>query len=295
MRRDRPVTELLSGLRVVEGGMERREGGPERAPRDPVAGLGEARERALQPGGPAEAVRLSDAAVGEHELRGHRRAQRVLSLVLDGGEPRYAALDEEPSHEPFVVLRPDDRDVGDRAVGDPGLLARQDPAVAVAPGAGPHRAGVGAEVRLGEAEAPDRLAAGEEGDPAVLLLLRPPGHDRVHHERRLDGDERAQARVAALQLLHHEPVRDVGEAREAVFPDRRAEEVELSHLRDQLQREARLPGPLLDARQDALAHPVVNGVAHHSLLVREEVVQCEEIQALVGHRVSLRTNPAAPR
>ena len=59
---------------------------------------------------------------------------------------------------PSSVCGPDDRDVGDRAVGDPHLGAVQDPVVAVASRARAHRAGVGAGVRLGQAEAADRLA-----------------------------------------------------------------------------------------------------------------------------------------
>jgi hypothetical protein len=83
-------------------------------------------------------------------------------------------------------------------------------------GAGDHPAGVGAEVGLGEAEAADGLAAREAREPATLLLLGAVGVDRVHHQRALHRAERADARVAALELLHHEAVGDVAHARAAV-------------------------------------------------------------------------------
>ena len=83
-------------------------------------------------------------------------------------------------------------------------------------GRGQHAAGVRAEVGLGQAEAADRLAAGHRRQPALLLRLGAVGVDRVHAQRALHRDEAAQAGVAALELLHDQPVGDVAEAGAAV-------------------------------------------------------------------------------
>ena len=88
-------------------------------------------------------------------------------------EARGVLRDEEAA-DALVGARPDDGDVGDRAVGDPHLLAVQDPVVAVAAGAGAHRAGIGAGVGLGQAEAADRLAGGHPRAATAASAPRSP-------------------------------------------------------------------------------------------------------------------------
>ncbi len=66
--------------------------------------------------------------------------------------------------------------------------------VAVAARARAHRAGVRAGVGLGQPEAADRLAGGHPRQPLLLLLLAAPALDRVHRQRPLHRDERAQRR-----------------------------------------------------------------------------------------------------
>ena len=72
----------------------------------------------------------------------------------------------------LVGLRPDHGDVGDRAVGDPHLGAVEHPVVAVALGPGPHPGRVGAEIRLGQPEAADRLAGGHPRQPGLSSAPR---------------------------------------------------------------------------------------------------------------------------
>ena len=60
---------------------------------------------------------------------------------------------------PVVGSRPDYGDIGDGAVGDPGLLAVEYPVRSVAHGARAHAGGIRAEIRFGQAEAADGLAA----------------------------------------------------------------------------------------------------------------------------------------
>ena len=89
-----------------------------------------------------------------------RRAERELAVDLRRAEARHRSLlDEEAADLAVLGARPDDRDVRDRAVRDPHLRAGQDPVGAVAARVRAHRAGVGAGVGLGEAEAADRFAA----------------------------------------------------------------------------------------------------------------------------------------
>ena len=100
-----------------------------------------------------------------------------------------------------VGLREDERVVGDRRVRDPVLLAVQDVAVALAARVRQHRGDVGARGRLGQAEAGDLLAARLRGEVALLLLLVRVLEERERVEPDVDGDERAEGRLAALDLL----------------------------------------------------------------------------------------------
>src|SRR2546430_14715517 len=93
-------------------------------------------------------------------------------------------------------------------------------------------------VGLGETEAPDLLARGEAREPLLLLRLGAVRVDGVHDEARLDRRHRAEARVAALELLHDQPVRDVVEPGAPVALERGAEDAEFAELRDQLNRES---------------------------------------------------------
>ena len=115
--------------------------------------------------GPLQRLRARQHAVGrhahvvEHELRRDRGAERHLLVDLRRGEPGRALLDDEAADLAVLGARPDDRDVGDRAVRDPHLGAVEDPVGPVAPCVRPHRARVGAGIRLGQAEAADHLTA----------------------------------------------------------------------------------------------------------------------------------------
>src|SRR6185369_14521476 len=178
-----------------------------------------------------------------------------------------------------VGLRPNHRHVGQGAVGDPLLGAVQHPLGPHLLRGGAHAAGVGAEVRLGEAEAADRLAGREAGDPAVLLLLRAEGVDRVHDQRALHGDEAAQAGITALQLLHDEAVGDAAQAGKTVFGDAGTEKVEGAHGGHQLERGAAVAVAFFDDRLDLVIDERAHRVAHQPLLFAEERIQLQKIDA----------------
>src|SRR6188768_3767007 len=89
-------------------------------------------------------------------------------------------------------------------------------------------------VGFGEAEAADRLATRHGRKPTLLLLLGAVGVDAVHGEPALHRRHRAEAAVAALELLHDQTVRDVVHAGASVAVQVRAEDAELAHARDEL-------------------------------------------------------------
>ena len=209
--------------------------------------------------------------------------------------PGRAPLHEEPGDLAVVLAGPHHRHVGDGPVGDPELGAVQHVAVALAHGPRLHGAGVRAVVGLGEAEAADGRAAGQRGQPAVLLGLRAIGVDGVHHQAALDRGRRAQPRVAALQLLHDEAVGHVVEPGAPVALEGGAEDAHLAELRDEADGKRPRPVVLGDDGEELGLHPVANGVAHHPLVLGQErldAVVVDPVELL--HRRLLRGGFAAP-
>src|SRR5437879_3698687 len=128
-----------------------------------------------------------DANVFEHQFGSDRRAHRELAVNVAGAESRRATLDQKPGYT-LLDASPYNRDVGDRAVGDPSLGPVEDPsfAVAVAPRPGFHPARIGAVIGFGQSEASDELPFRHLGQKAALLFLGTEGVDGVHRERALD-------------------------------------------------------------------------------------------------------------
>src|SRR5205814_1595461 len=140
-----------------------------------------------------------------------RGPQRELALALVRAEARRVGGYDEPTDSLLGPASfdsgPDDRDVGEGAVGDPHLRAVEHPVGAVSAGASLHRAGITPGVGLGEAEATDRLAGGHPGQPLLLLLVGAPAVDAEHRQRPLDTDEAAQPGVDRLELAAGDAVR----------------------------------------------------------------------------------------
>ncbi len=223
------LAELLARLGVVERALVAGSRGADRTPEDAVARLVEAGERALHPGHAGQHRRLRQADVVEDQLRGHRGSQRDLLVNVAGGIAAGAARHDEA---PDSVLgpRPDHRQVGDASVGDPELVAVEDPVRARASGGGPHRRGVGAGVGLGEAEAADRLSRRHPGQPLLLLLFGAELPDREHRQRSLDGDEGAEAAVTRLQFEAGDAVAGGRGARAAIALEVHAEQAQAAKL-----------------------------------------------------------------
>ena len=275
---DRLAGELHSLAGVLERRVVALHRRAEPAPADAVARLVQGLERAADAAGASQDVVGRNPAVLEGELAGHRRPQRELAVLLGAHEALGALLDQE-APDSLVGARPHDRDIGDAAVRDPLLGAVQHPVVPVAARAGAHRRGVRPEIRLRETEAANHPAAGQPRDEAVLLLLRAEGEDRVHDQGALHRDHAADAGIAALQLLHHEPVRDIPQAGESVLREVRSEQVQIADLGRQLHRRARIAMALLDDGLHPLVDELTDGISDQALLAAEQRVELHEINA----------------
>src|ERR1051326_244175 len=153
-------------------------------------------------------------------------------------------------------------------------------------GGGDHAGGVRAVIGLGESEAPDHFAARHLRQPLFSLVLGAEGIDRVHHQRALHRRERPHARIAPLELLHDQPIRDVIQPRAAIlFREIRAEEAELRHAGDELL--GKLAGDVrfADDGHQIVVDPLANGVADRALFFAEQAVDVVEI-----HAVELRSH-----
>ncbi len=200
-------------------------------------------------------------------------------LDLGGREPRGVGGDHEPA-DAVVGTGPDHRDPGHRAIGDPHLAPVEHPvSPAVALGVGPHRGGVGADVRFGQPEAADDLAGRHPRQPLLLLLLGAEAPDRVHGERALDGDQGADAGVGGLQLQAGQAVLDGGGTRAAVAGQGHPERAEGAQLAGEFTDAGQFAAlvPVGDLRQDTLGGPAADGVPDGTVLVGQQVVEAQGV------------------
>ena len=145
-------------------------------------------------------------------------------------------------------------------------------------GARHHRARIGAEVRLGQAEAADQLGLGELGQIFLLLRLGAVGVDRMHHQRRLHRERRAIAGIDALHLARDQAIGDVAQPRAAVFlRDGRAEQAERAHLGQQFLVDLLLAPGEPHPRHQLVLRERARAVAHHALFLGQVAVEIERI------------------
>jgi hypothetical protein len=191
----------------------------------------------------------------------------------------------------FVVFRfgPDDGDVGERAAGDPHFFAVQNVLMALFHGAGEHAAGIRAELWLSEAEAADGLAGLQARQPFFFLRVAPEGVDRIHHQRALDGDEAAQAGIAAFEFLSHQAVGDVRHSRAAVTVKIGAEEAEFAEQRDKVLGESSFAVVLLDDGDDFVVDELAGSLADKFFFVVKLGIKVDEVNTgKRGHERFLR-------
>ena len=152
------------------------------------------------------------AAIAEHAdlAAGHASAGKGSASVPRGFSARNM---ERPAIAGLVRIgaRQQRHQVGARRVGDPGLVAGDAVAVAVAHRAGAQAAEVRAGVGLGEHGGRQDLAGRELRQPLLLLRLGAAEADQLGRDLRA-GAERAHADIAARQLLGHHAHRELAEA-----------------------------------------------------------------------------------
>ncbi len=238
---DRVVFELLPiervGARAVDAVLQR----AHRPPRDAVAGRVQTAERPAKALDVRKHVSLGHGTLIELNHAGDGSAQAVFVLErrrLEGARRACAALDEEAADLACrVQLGPDEEEVGDGGVGDPGLGAGEGVVALfgrVGFGEGLERARVGAVVGFGEAEAAEQAAGGEGWEVFFFLLRCAEFVDAAHHQRALHRHARAVARVDALDFARDEARRYAADARAAVALDCCAEEAEFAHFGEDL-------------------------------------------------------------
>ena len=133
---------------------------------------------------------------------------------------------------------------------------------------GPRVAGVRAGLGLGQAERAELLAAAEQRQPLLLLLVGAERVDRPGGERRVGGDRDRHARVHARELLDHERVGErVGPAAAVLLGVGHAHQAQLAELGDDLVGEALLPVELLGHRLDLVLREVAREALDRLLLV----------------------------
>ena len=160
------------------------------------------------------------------------------------------------------------RDVGQRAVGDPHLLAGDPPAAVDLHRARAHRRGIGAGVGLGQPEAAEGLAGAQPRQPLLLLLLRAPALDRAADEGGLDRDHRAGRRVAPTHLLDDQSVADVVEPAAAVLlGHRRAQVAHVAESLRELAIEASGSVVVAGAGDDLVVDEIARRLLDQALLV----------------------------
>src|SRR5262249_34547111 len=143
------------------------------------------------------------------------------------------------------------------------------------------------ELRFGESEAADGLALCEKRKPFVFLRVIAVGVDGVHDERALNGDEAAEAGVAALKFLCHETVGAVGHASATVAVEAGAEETEFAELRNEMLGECAFAAVLFDDGDNFGFDELTSRLASEFFLVVEERIEVDVIDAVVGgHRIS---------
>ena len=188
----------------------------------------------------AEHLLVGDLDVVERDRRCVRAAEAHLVMDRLRLEARLVGIDEEAG-ETAVGLRriglgEDQRHLGVVAHRDPHLRPVDDPAGVGLARAGALVGGVGAGVRLGEAEAPEPLPGAQLRQVVVLLLLGSPAQDRRAHERGLHRDDGSHRRVAASDLLDDQSVGQVVKPGATVLARHdRAEVPLLGHLAHELE------------------------------------------------------------
>ena len=217
----------------------------------------------------ADAVRIGNLAVVEHELAGVRAAHAELVELLRGRETLHAFFDDEGGHAARAGravrgAHVDEQHVGVGSVRDPHLRAVGDPAIAFLLGAAGHRADdVGAGARLAHRERADEFAAAELRQVLASSARRSRCWTMFcTHRFECAPYERPTEPDAARDFLHRDDVREIAELRAAVVARHRdAEQAHLAELLPQVGRERVLAIDQVRARRDFLVDECAHAFA----------------------------------
>ena len=131
--------------------------------------------------------------------------------------------------------------------------------------------GVGAGVRLGQAEGAQDLAARQRLQPFLLLLGRAVGQQRRAVGRVVDAHHRRQPAVGRRDLLERQHVgHHVGARPAPLGRHRHAHEAEPAHLGEQRARDLAGGFPGADMRQHLLAREGAGGVADQGVFFSKD-------------------------
>ena len=245
------LAERLALLAVRDAQLEGASGQPARAGRDVDPAHLDAVHHLVEAlaGDAAEHLRVRRAVSVEDELgrvdalvahlldlAGHRDALRRLAepdLLVDE-EGRHVLVGALALTEVGTDEHGDE--VGRAPVGQPHLLAGDDPLLAVAHRLGPDRRDVGAQPRLRHRERPAHLTGRHPGQVALLLLVGPVLEDEVGDDE-VGVDDAAHRHPAPRDLLDDERVRQQRLPEPAVLlGDHQPEDPHLLHALDDLRR-----------------------------------------------------------
>ena len=213
------AAELLAVQTILAGGAVTELGGAQRTPRNTISRAVEAAERTFQPLDIRQQSVLAHHHIVHIDHAGDRCAERQLPGDFWCGQALHILFQHKAADRPAMrlALRPNDKDIGDRRVGNPCLVAADLVTARHLHRARAHPAGVGTGVGLGQPETSDQFTAGEARQIFAPLFLAAIGVDRVHHEAGLHTHHAAIAGVDPLHLARDQAIGDIASTNAAIF------------------------------------------------------------------------------
>ena len=168
----------------------------------------------------AQAIFGGDLAIGKGEFGTGGGVNAEFFFFFANVEARRAAFDDKGGNALFgahgIGIHINDGRVGYAAIGDPGLGAIDDIAIALANGGRTQRGGVGAGLRFGKRVTADALATGEGRQELFFLFFGAEAANRIGVQGILHGENDAGGGAHAGNLFDYDGVAEVIEAGSAV-------------------------------------------------------------------------------
>ena len=174
------MSELFTIKRILARRLPAEFGCTQCTPANAEPSIVEAGKRCRQATRIRHALRFGYKHIIHQDLASRRTSHRKLALDLDRLKPLHATLEYEAIDDVILGLRPNDHDVGNRRVRDPSLCAGKPGAVLMPARPRHHAAGVGAMIRLGQAETAELFGARHGRQITLPLFLTAEQVDRHH-------------------------------------------------------------------------------------------------------------------